>query len=120
MALKESLKIENLREQLDGENFTGMTFVLAAGQKAPFTLVGLVAKGWNYLPAPIPVQPGQLWVSVPLNPPPPPNSEIWWAVLAGTGIAGMAAVLVAGASKRLLGRKASVARAEVWSGNSVV
>lgn len=120
MALKKSLLIGNLRETLATEEFAEMTFVLAAGAKAPFTLVGLVANGRNYLPAPIPVQPGQSFVSVALNPAPPPNSEIWWAALAGATIPGMAAVLVNGASKRLIGRTASVARGAIWSSSSIV
>lgn len=120
MAIKKSLLIDNLRETLANENFAGMTFVLAAGAKVPFTLVGLVANGHNYLPVPVPVQPGQAWVSVPLSPPPTPNTEIWWAALAGAAIPGMAVVLVDGATKRLLGRTASVARGAIWSSSSIV
>jgi len=118
--MKESLKIANIRKALDTLEVDGLAFVLLAAQKAPFSLVGLVADGRNYLAQSIPVQPGEQVIVVPLIPPPRPESEIWWAALPGTAIAGLAAVLVQGGTKRLLGRKASVAKGEVWSGSSIV
>jgi len=118
--MKESLKIESIRAALDTLEVDGLAFVLFAAQKAPFSLVGLVADGRNYLAQSIPAQPGEQAIVVPLIPPPRRESEIWWAALPGTAIAGMAALLVQGGAKRLLGRKASVAKGEVWSGSSIV
>lgn len=120
VAVKESLKVKNLREELEDVEFDGPSFVLYAAQQAPFSLVGLVADGNNYLTQSIPVQPGARWIIVPLNPPPSDESEIWWAALTGVAIQGMAAILVMNGVKRLLGRKTSVGKGEVWSGSSIV
>lgn len=118
---KAALPIAEVREQLDKEQLAGPAFVIYAAQVAPFSLIGLAADGRNYLTQSIPVAPGQQFVAVPLNPAPATGSEIWWAVLPATNILGLAAVLIeASGRKRLLGRKNAVARAEVWSGSSIV
>lgn len=120
MPVHDALKIEKLREELEEQALSSPTFVIFAAISAPFTLVGLVADANNYLAQAIPVPPGQRWVAVPLNPAPSASSEIWWAALAGANIPGLAAVLVDGPTRRLIGRKNAVSRAEVWSGSSIV
>lgn len=118
--MKESLKVDNLRAALDTVEVEGMAFVLYSAQQAPFSLVGLVADGRNYIPQSIPVRPGERWIVVSLAPPPGAESEIWWAALPGASISGMAGLLVVGDVKRLLGRKAAVAKGEVWSASSII
>lgn len=116
-----SLKVDHIREDLDEVTFAGPAFVLYAAQKAPFSLVGLVADGKNYLPnGSVPVKKGERWIVVPLTPAPADDSEIWWGALAASANAGFAAILVQGQDKRLLGRKESIAKGEVWTGSSTV
>lgn len=118
--MKKALLIENLRKELENVEVEGSAFVIFSAQVAPFSLVGLIADGKNYLDAALPVKPGKKWIVVPLDSKPKKGSEIWWAVLPGVTIPGLAAVLIIDGKERLLKRTESAPKGVPWSDAKIV